>query len=186
MPGSEFEEGVLEAFPGQGIEAGKRLIHEEEVCLLGQGPGHAQALAHAPGEAGGEVGCPLEEAQLLQDGIDPAPPLPAWQASQGQGQLGVVPDGLPGQEARILKNDGRPVPYARNDLSAYPDLPLREGEEACDSLEEAGLARARGAHEGTKASLGKACPGSLEGEEPASGDAIGYGRPLELNHGKAS
>ena len=78
---------VVEHVAGHRVERAERLVHEEDVDVLGEGPGERDALAHAAGELVRALVAESAEVheveQLLGRGAALAPSGP-WRTSCGE------------------------------------------------------------------------------------------------------
>ena len=131
---------VVEQVAGHGVEGAEGLVHEEDVGLLGEGPGDGDPLAHAAGQLVG----PLVAEPVEVDGVQELLGLPGPLALRGtpaqlEGELDVAADREPREQRRLLEHQGDPA--------AAVDGARRRGVEAGDEVEQRALAAARGADE---------------------------------------
>ena len=88
-----------------GVEVGRRLVGEDEVGPLDDGPGDGHALALAAGELGRAGLGPVGEVDPFEGGHDLAAPLGRRVAEEEQGELDVLVDGVDGQEVESLEDE---------------------------------------------------------------------------------
>ncbi len=62
------------------VEAGRRLVHDEEPRLVDQGGGYGEPPLHPPRERARPVPRPVREADLIEEPPSPLPPLASGDA----------------------------------------------------------------------------------------------------------
>ena len=86
----EALELVVEEVAGHGVEGAERLVHEQDLGLLGEGAGEGDPLAHAAGQLVRALGGEAVEVHGAQQRLGPLPALLAADAAQAQRQLDVA------------------------------------------------------------------------------------------------
>ena len=133
-----LELGVQEV-AGHGVEGAEGLVHEEDVGLLGEGPGDGDPLAHAARELVGHLRPEAVEVHGVQQLVGLVVALPPGDASELQGQLDVRSDRQPREQRRLLEHESDP--------SSPVDRAGGGLVEPGDEVEEGGLAASRRADE---------------------------------------
>ena len=81
---------VVQDVAGHGVEGAERLVHQEHLGLLGEGPGQGDALAHAAGQLVGLAVGEAGELHELEQLGGPGPALAAGHAPEPERQLDVL------------------------------------------------------------------------------------------------
>jgi hypothetical protein len=84
---------LLQILHGDGIDAGKRLIEQDELGLGAEGPGDLQFAALAAGERVGLLVADFQQAVLIEQILGPLAALGAVDVEGFKNGLEVLPDG---------------------------------------------------------------------------------------------
>ena len=98
----ELEQLILEDDPRLGVQRPERLVHQDDVRLVDQGPDQGAPLPHPAREFMGIVVLEAAEAHLGDILRRPFVPLISRHPLKLQGHLDVVAQGAPGQEIVVL------------------------------------------------------------------------------------
>ena len=151
--------------------------------------GHGHALLLAPGELVGAVGEALAQAQDRDDGVVPV--LVRLAAGQALGQEDVLLGGQGGQQVEGLEDEAELVAahggellvlHARQVLSGDEDAAGGGGVQAGHAVQEGGLTRARGAHDGHELAFGDGEADRVQGDDLGVALAIDLSQTTSLNH----
>ena len=105
---------LLHIRPGKMIQGGKRFIHQDESGMIEEGTGQGGALLHSPGELMRQ--CPLEAGEPHR--TEHPPGFIRLNLCPFQRKLDVIQNREPGQETRLLENEGGPLIPGQDDLPA--------------------------------------------------------------------
>ena len=154
MGGEEQSEDFV---AGPGVEIPGGLVGKQQGGPVHEGARHRRALALAPGDRVRPVLGAVAEADALEGFARPVAPRAPVHATVREGQLDVLHHREPGQEVEALEDETDLLaPHRRQGVGGQaPDVvaiqleaPLRGFREATHDLQERGLARARGTHDG--------------------------------------
>ena len=135
---------LLHPPPGQGVECGERLVHQQDFRLGRHGAGDGDALLHAARQ-----GVRIAVAEAVQPDLGDVVPgallgFPLRHASRAQREQDVLEHGLPGQKlVEFLEHDHAVRPRTNDRRAVQPDRPFDRLDEAGHGLQQAGLAAAR-------------------------------------------
>src|SRR5690349_1601051 len=115
---------VVQDVAGHRVQGAERLVHQQDVGVLGQGAGEGDALAHAAGELVRALVAEAPETDDLEQLLGALPALGAGDAGQAQRQFHVAGDGQPREQGRLLEHQG--------------DVPAADVQAAAADLVEAG------------------------------------------------
>ena len=87
------------------VERAERLVHEQDLGVVAQGPGDGDALAHAAGELARERLLEALQADELAQLVRAAPALGLVDLAQQQRQPDVLLDRVPGEEVGVLEDE---------------------------------------------------------------------------------
>src|SRR5690606_4157256 len=90
--GAQGAEDLLNLDAGPGIEAGGGLVEDQDLGIVDEAAGKAEALTHAAGEALDEVVALARQARELDDVVDHAVPLGGGDAVGRREELEVLAD----------------------------------------------------------------------------------------------
>jgi hypothetical protein len=158
---SEGAEFLLKLGAGHGIERAKRLVHQQDRRIGGEGAGHANALALAAGEFAGVAlrefaGVKADEAEHF---LDPGGNAGGFPAFQNGNEGDIFRNREMGEETRIL-NDVANATAEANEIPiagrAFLDknFARRGVKHPIDQLKEGGLAAAAAAEKNEGLTLG--------------------------------
>jgi hypothetical protein len=145
VPGHGFHEALQELAAGQRVQAGDRLVEQEQVGMLGQSHGQGELDPLPTGQRPGS----LPEIQAKP--FDPAPgllPVPLRVEPRAGSQ--VVSDRQPGVHRRVLGDEPDPGHLARpvrGPSAEHADRAGRRREEPDGQVQQRGLARPVRAYE---------------------------------------
>ncbi len=126
--GIEF---VVEHVAGHRVERAERLVHQQDVGVLGERSGQCRPLAHSAGQLVG----PLVREPVEMDRRDqlscPSLAHRSTHACQTHGEFHVGSDGQPREQGRLLEH--------HRDASAHLDPPRRRCVQAGDQVQDGGL-----------------------------------------------
>jgi hypothetical protein len=146
----DLQELLLQNEPGLGIERAERLIEQQDLRIGDEGAGDAHALSHADGQ----LVRPVMEESLQADLDDEVPGLlfrlGAGHVLQTQPEGHVGEDVVPGEEAVVLEDQGRPEFRSLRRRSVEHDLPGSGLHQSGDDLEQRGLPAAARPHDADK------------------------------------
>ncbi len=139
----DFQQFLLHAGAGVGIECAERLVHQQDARAVGQRARDGDALLHAAGQFLGieilvarEVHQRDQRARLLLG-------LGFGHAALERPVHDVAEHGLPGKQRELLEHRPAVGPGPRHRLAVDCDGALRRLHEAADDIEQRGLAAAR-------------------------------------------
>ena len=143
-PLHELQQLFLQDFAGLRVERGERLVHQQDRRVHGERAHEADALLHAAGELIGVMALEAGEADEIEIVRDALLDLCARRAGHRQPERGVVVDGLPRQQAEMLKHHGDAVRRTPGDrLAVDEDLTAAQIGEPRDAAQQRGLAATR-------------------------------------------
>ena len=154
------------------VQRAEGLVHQQHPGAADERPGDGNALAHPARELMGQgtlaplVGRPAPAAPPAPRAARPPPPAPA----DLQRQADVVDDAAPGQQRRVLKNEGEvagPAGLLRR-TAEDADRPRSHRNQIGDGPQQCGLAAARRPQHGDEAGFGH-----LEADLVERGNAAG-------------
>ena len=153
---AHLEHQVLEVAARLRVDGRERLVHEQDRGLVRERARDRDALLHAARELPWVVVDEAREADGLERLLDEPRPLRPRELLVAQGQEHVVAHGRPRhQRAVVLLEDDRHLLGRRgHPLSVQDDLAARRAHEACDALEQRGLAASRRADHAHELPLG--------------------------------
>ena len=129
---------VVEQVAGHRVERAERLVHQQDVAVLGERPGDGDALAHAAGQLVRPLLAEPAEVHRLQQLGGPRPALGLGDPPRTQRQLDVAAHGQPGEERGLLEH--QPDPRA-----IHVDRAERRPVQPGDDRQQRALAAPRGA-----------------------------------------
>jgi hypothetical protein len=117
---------------GHRVERTERLVHEQDVGLLGERAGQCRALAHAARQLVGPLVAEAVEVDRADQLGRPLLAVGAGHPGQPHRQLDVLGDGEPGEQRRFLEH--------HRGAAADLDLAAGRGFEAGDEIQDGRLA----------------------------------------------
>ena len=99
---------VVQHIAGDGVERGERLVHQQQLAVLGERPGHRHALAHPAGELVHPLPVRPAEAYEFEQPLRLRPAVRLRYPAQPQGEFDVLARGQPREEGVLLEHQGRP------------------------------------------------------------------------------
>ena len=141
-------EVTLQPLAGEGVQRPERLVHEDDLRLVGEHPRDLGALLHTSGQLVGAGSTEVGQAHHVQEGVGAGSPLGPGQAPVWRSELDVAAHRQPGEQVGLLEDD--PALQGRLlDRDATPQRPpLRGRDEAGQDPQQRGLAAAGRPHEG--------------------------------------
>ena len=161
---------VVQQVAGHGVERAERLVHQQDVGVLGEGAGQRDPLAHAAGELVRALVGEVRRGGRRSSSSATRSCALALRRRRGacSGELDVAGDGEPREQRRLLEHQGGAARRRRR----VPGVGLVE---PGDEVEQGALAAARGADEADE--LAGARPSS---EMPSSAGTAAAAVPVQL------
>ena len=101
---------VVEDVAGHGVERAERLVHQQDVGVLGEGPGQGHALTHATRQLVRPLVGEAAEVHELEQLRAPAPAARPWaRRASLQRERHVLAGGEPREQRRLLEHQRRPA-----------------------------------------------------------------------------
>ncbi|MCY1232691.1 hypothetical protein D9M72_451980 [compost metagenome] len=140
---------VFQVGPGLGIHGGERFVHQQDLRLVGNGPGDRHALLHAAGELPGVGPRNAGQAHGLEGLIHQPVALGLRHPLVLQRKFHVVANPHPREQRAsvFLEHHGHLFRRTGHPLAVEQDFSLSRGHQAGNAFQERGLAGARGANE---------------------------------------
>jgi len=153
-----FLDEVPQVLSGTGVEASRRLIHEQDSRVVEQAAGDGQLLLHPGGVAHEQLVCSAGEAHGLQQLANSLLRLLAVQVVQAGKEQQILPRGEPpvkaplvgGDEAQRSSHLGALVHYV---VAVHIRLPGCRKDQSAEDLDQRRLSRAVGADDAENLSL---------------------------------
>src|SRR5882757_5564875 len=127
---------VVQHIAGDGVQRRERLVHQQQLAVLGERPGQCHALAHAAGQLVHPLAVRPAEPYQVEQPLGLRAALLARHAAQPQGQFDVLARGQPREQGVLLEHQGRPP-------AGSGDAPGGRRVEPCHQVEQRRLAAAR-------------------------------------------
>ena len=165
--GLQAKKLILQAGADQRVKGRKRLIHQEDRRIGGEGAGQADALLHAAGQLTDLAFGPLRQVHQRQLFIDLGAALGRGLAGKFQAQPDIVAHRAPRQQAELLEHhgDSRQAQTAqcvrrglghRDHFKAvrHPHFTAHHRVQGVDAAQQGGFARAGKPHQNKDFALG--------------------------------
>ena len=182
---------VLHVPPDQRVERGERLVEQQDLGIVGQGPGQPHPLLHAAAQLVGVGVAQAAEADQLQHLAGPLEPAGLVLALHLQAEGDVVEEAAVGEQAEVLEDHahlGAPqlaeaLGAGRGDVLAVDeDLARRRLDQARQAADERRLARAREPHDDEQLAAGDRERDVPHGRHVADAGQLG---PGQVGHRRA-
>jgi hypothetical protein len=173
LPPDPFEL-VVEQVPGHRVERAERLVHQQDVRVLGERPGQRDPLPHAAGELVRPLATEPLEPDDLEQVLGPPPPLALVDALEPQRELDVSGHRQPREQRRLLEHQ-RDVPSADVQRAAA------EVVQAGDQRQQGALAAPGRAEEADELPLAHGQGNPVEGEQCAGAMAVPLGHLVQAD-----
>ena len=195
----DHDDGLTQALAhaGQGLQQGGGrggvqrpggLVGEDNLGAAHEGTGHGHALLLAAGELVGPVGQAVADAQGGDDGVVPVPlRLAVGQALRQEDVLlgaqgGQQVEGLEDEAEAVAAHGGELlVLHAGQVLTSDEHAAGGGGVQARQAVQESGLARAGGAHDGHELAASHHQARRVQGDDPGLALAVDLGQAAGLD-----
>ena len=176
LPGQRLE-FVVQGVPGHRVEGPERLVHQQDVGVLGESAGHRRPLAHTTGQLVRTLLAEPSEMNGLQQQLGTLAALLLADPGEAHRQLDVAPHGEPREQRRVLEHQRRPA--------GGGDLAGGRFVESGDEVEDRRLAAARCADETDELALAHREVDVVQGGDRVPPVAERLGHPPKVDHDNA-
>ena len=157
------EQVFLKLAPGLLIDRRKRLVHQEDLRIDRQRSSQAHPLTHTARQFVRKTVFESAQPHILNILLRDAFPLRLGDAAQLQTKSNIADDTCPGQQRKILKDEGTVGTRSRHGLAVHFDLTGSRRQETGNDLQQRGFATSRRTQDGRELAARKVQRQILQG-----------------------